>query len=91
MTDKPRIRLYGSDQCPYCVAARMLLTQKGLPFEDVPVGGDYELRKQMESLSGGWSVPQIFLDGAPIGGFDELHELDKSGELDRMLGISENA
>ena len=79
MTDKPRIRLYGSDQCPYCVAARMLLTKKGLPFEDVPVGGDYELRKQMESLSGGWS------------GFDELHELDKSGELDRMLGIGENA
>jgi len=69
----------------------MLLTKKGLQFEEVPVGGDYELRKQMESLSGGWSVPQIFLDGAPIGGFDELLILDKSGELDRMLGISENA
>ena len=39
MTDKPRIRLYGSDQCPYCVAARMLLTKKGLQFEEVPVGG----------------------------------------------------
>jgi glutaredoxin 3 len=69
----------------------MLLAKKGLQFEDVPVGSDDELRKQMESLSGGWSVPQIFLDGAPLGGFDELHALDKSGELDRMLGINENA
>lgn len=91
MTDKPRIRLYGSDQCPYCVAARMLLANKRLQFEDVPVGSDYELRKQMESLSGGWSVPQIFIDGAPIGGFDELHALDKSGELDRMLDATEHA
>lgn len=91
MTDNPRIKLYGSNQCPYCVAARMLLTKKGLQFEDVPVGGNYELRKQMESLSGGWSVPQIFLDGEPIGGFDELYELNNSGELDRMLGINESA
>jgi len=90
MTEKTRITLYGSDQCPYCVAARMLLQKKGLEWKDVPVGGNYELRKEMEALSGGWTIPQILIDEQPIGGFDELYALDKSGELDKMLGLSDD-
>ncbi len=91
MNDKPRIRLYGSEYCGYCLAARMLLKKKGLDFEDIPVGSDPALRRQMEEASGGRTVPQIFIDDAPIGGFDELCALDNSGELDRMLGIGEDA
>ena len=89
MAKEPRIRLYGSDTCPYCVAARSLLATKGLEFEDVPVG-DPALRKLMEEQSGGRTVPQIFVDDQPIGGFDELYLLNQSGELDRLLGTTEH-
>ena len=91
MNDKSRIRIYGSDYCGFCVAARRLLAEKGLDFEDVPVGGDPALRKKMEEMSGRRTIPQIFIDDRPIGGFDELYALNKSGELDRMLGIGESA
>jgi glutaredoxin 3 len=87
MTDTPRIKMFGTAGCPYCLAARMLLKKKSLAFEDVAVDGDYELRKEMENLSGRWTVPQIFIDEKPIGGFEELYALDSSGELDRLLGI----
>ena len=73
------------------MAARMLLKKKGLDYEDVPVGGDEALRRKMEEMSGGRTVPQIFVDDEPIGGFDELYTLNNSGELDRMLGIGESA
>jgi len=67
----------------------MLLKKKGLDFEDISVSGDHELRQQMERLSGGRSVPQIFIDDKPIGGFDELYLLEKSGELDRLLAAAD--
>lgn len=91
MSDKPRIRMYGSEFCGYCMAARTLLKRKGLEYEEIPVAGDPALRRQMEEESGGYTVPQIFIDDVPIGGFDELNALDKSGELDRMLGIGGDA
>ena len=91
MNEKPRIRIYGSEYCGYCVAARMLLDRKGLAYEDVPVGSDAALRKIMEEKSGGRTLPQIFIDDRPIGGFDELNALNMSGELDRMLGTGESA
>ena len=91
MNDAPRIRLYGTEHCGYCLAARMFLKKKGLAFEDIPVGDDPEMRRQMQEQGGGRTVPQIFIDGTPIGGFDELCALDKSGELDRMLDIGESA
>lgn len=91
MNDTPRIRLYGTEHCGYCLAARMLLKKKGVEFEDISIGGDPAMRRQMQELGGGPTVPQIFIDDTPIGGFDELCALDKSGELDRMLGIGEHA
>jgi glutaredoxin 3 len=91
MNDKPRIRIYGSEYCGYCIAARMLLDRKGLAYEDIPVGADGDSRKIMENESGGRTIPQIFVDDVPIGGFDELNAMNMSGELDRMLGIDERA
>ena len=91
MNERPRIRIYGSEYCGYCLAARMLLDRKGLAYEDIPVGADDDLRKIMEKESGGRSIPQIFIDDVPIGGFDELNNLNMNGELDRMLGIDEPA
>lgn len=72
--------------CPYCLAARMLLKKKGVEYEDIPVDNDPERRKEMQELSGGRTVPQIFIDGRPIGGFDQLNALERNGELDRLLG-----
>lgn len=86
--DLPRIVVYGTEFCPYCTAARMLLTKKGLEFEEVPVSGDADKRREMERMSGRHTVPQIFIDGEPIGGFDELYTLDQEGRLDEILGRS---
>ena len=83
--------MYGSEHCSYCLAARMLLKKKGLEFEDIPVGSDDTMRARMETESGRRTVPQIFIDDEPIGGFDELYALDNSGELDRMLDTGEVA
>jgi glutaredoxin 3 len=91
MTDKSRIRIYGSETCSFCMAARMLLKKKGLDYEDIPIGGDEELRRRIEELSGQRTVPQIFIDDRPIGGFDELYELEKSGDLDRLMASGADA
>lgn len=80
-----KIRIYGTNSCAWCGAARMLLKRKGLDYEDILVGGDSARRAEMENLSGRRSVPQIFIDDRSIGGYDDLVALDQSGELDRML------
>ncbi len=63
----------------------MLLTKKGVSFEDISVSRDQALRAKMEQLSGRRTVPQIFINDEPIGGFDELYSLDKQGKLDDLL------
>ncbi len=89
MTEQsPHIIIYGTETCSYCSAARMLLKKKGLDYEDILVSRDPELRATMERLSGGHTVPQIFINDRPIGGFDELYALDKSGELDDILNAA---
>lgn len=82
---EPRIVIYGTETCSYCSAARMLLKKKGLDYEDILVSRDADKRAEMERLSGGHTVPQIFINGRPVGGFDELYALEKSGELDEIL------
>jgi glutaredoxin 3 len=82
----PRIEVYGTEFCSYCAAARLLLKRKGLTYEDIIVSGNPDARAEMERRSGRRTVPQIFIDGRPIGGFDELDALDRSGQLDRWLG-----
>jgi glutaredoxin 3 len=79
------IRIYGNDSCAYCGAARMLLTKKGVRFEDVLVNKDADKLSEMRERSGRTSVPQIFVGETHVGGFDELCELDKNGELDELL------
>lgn len=85
----PPIKLYGTRFCSYCVRARMLLKRKGLEFEDINVGGNTELRAEMMALGGGHTVPQIFIAEQAIGGYDDLAALNRSGELDRLLGLED--
>lgn len=79
------VTIYGNATCPYCGAARMLLKKKGVAFDDVLVNADCDKRSEMRERSGRSSVPQIFVGDKHVGGFDELYELDKSGELDELL------
>jgi glutaredoxin 3 len=79
------ITIYTTTSCPYCVQAKRLLTHKGVPYTEVDVTMDAGLRQEMIAASGRRTVPQIFIDGRSIGGFDELYELEQSGELDDLL------
>ena len=81
----PKVIIYGNASCPYCGAARMLLTKKSVEFEDISVTGDASLFEEMLQKSGRRSVPQIFIDDHHVGGFDELDALNRSGELDKLL------
>jgi len=74
--------------CPYCFAAKNLLKDKGVPFEEKDVTMNPIKRAAMSEKSGGkTSVPQIFIDDLHVGGFDELAALDRQGKLDALLGL----
>lgn len=78
--------VYTTRQCPYCLRAKALLDRKQVSYQEIPVDSDLEARDRMIQLSGRRTVPQIFIDDKPIGGFDDLYVLDQTGELDRLLG-----
>ena len=80
-----KVVLYTTQYCPFCVQAKALLRHRGIPFEEIDVGGDDALRLEMIEASGRRTVPQIFINGSAIGGFEELRALDERGELDRLL------
>lgn len=83
-----KIEIYTTPICPYCVRAKALLNKKGVKFEEFNVMTDRAKRTEMEKRSGGHTVPQIFIDGKPIGGCDDLFELDFDGELNGLLGLA---
>ncbi len=83
-----RVEIYTGPACGYCMAAKALLKRKGVAFEEKEVGGDPALREEMIRRAGGRrTVPQIFIEGEHVGGSDDLHALDRAGELDAKLGI----
>lgn len=80
------ITLYTSKLCGFCFAAKRLLKEKGADFEEIDVTFSPSARQaMMERAGGGHTVPQIFIDDRHIGGCDELHALDRDGELDTLL------
>ena len=85
MKAEPRVEIFGNTSCVYCMAARTLLTRKSVPFRDIIVSDDPDQLAVMRERSGRSSVPQIFVDGEHVGGFDELDALEKSGRLDELL------
>jgi glutaredoxin 3 len=80
-----RIQMYSTAWCGYCVRAKALLDGKGLDYEEIVLDDDPGFRRRLFDLTGGWTVPQIVIDGTPIGGYTELWRLEKSGELDETL------
>ncbi|RMD71028.1 MAG: glutaredoxin 3 [Gammaproteobacteria bacterium] len=85
----PNVVVYLTRHCPYCVHAKRLLDRKGVAYTVIDVGKDPSLRKEMVAKSGRTTVPQIFIDDRPVGGYDDLVELDREGQLDRLLGKKE--
>ena len=77
--------MYTTRWCGYCVRAKALLKQRELPFEELALDDDPAFRQKVFDATGGWTVPQILIDGKPIGGYTELWRLDKSGQLDAQL------
>jgi glutaredoxin 3 len=86
LADADRIVVYSTPFCGYCGAAKRLLAGKGIDVTEIDVMFDPEQRQKMMEKSGGRrTVPQIFIDGRRIGGFEDLSALDANGELDRLL------
>ena len=80
------VLIYSTASCPYCQAADRLLVRKGVnDIERVRVDLEPARRAEMQQKSGRTAVPQIWIDGRHVGGSDELHELDDSGQLDQLL------
>ena len=77
--------MYTTRWCGYCVRAKTLLDSRGLEYEEIFLDDDPGFRATVHGLTGGWTVPQILIDGQPIGGYTELWRLDKSGQLDARL------
>lgn len=83
MTQK--VTIYTTPYCPYCHAAKALLKKKGVAFEEIDVQ-NAALRQQMMLRSNGrHTVPQIFIGETHVGGSDDIHELDRRGQLDPLL------
>lgn len=82
----PDIEIYTSPLCPYCHRAKKLLKQKGVDFKEIDVLMSPKRRTEMRERAGGVNtVPQIFINGRGVGGSDELHALERQGQLDPLL------
>ncbi|TWH76099.1 glutaredoxin 3 [Azomonas agilis] len=81
----PDILIYTSATCPYCIRAKGLLSQKGVPFQEISVDGKPEVRADMAQKAGRTSVPQIWIGDRHVGGCDDLFALERSGQLEPLL------
>lgn len=80
------VELYTTSICGYCAAAKRLLSSKGVSFAEVDILAEPGRRAEMtQRANGGRTVPQIFIGGQHIGGFDDMNALDRAGKLDPLL------
>ena len=77
----PRVKIYTTTYCGYCLRAKKLLETKKIPFEEINVTEDPKTRDWLVKTTGLKTVPQIFIDDKPIGGYDDLAKLDAEGKL----------
>jgi glutaredoxin 3 len=88
----PKVEIYTTPICPYCVRAKRLLDKKRVVYEEIDLWTDPGRRPEMLSRAEGrTTVPQIFIDGKGVGGSDELHALDAAGRLDGLLQAGESS
>jgi len=80
-----QVLIYTTEVCPYCQHAKRLLDTKGVAYEEIRIDQNPAMKEQMIAKSGRRTVPQIFINGQPIGGFDDMAALEKAGKLDILL------
>jgi glutaredoxin 3 len=79
--DVKNVIVYSADWCPFCTRAKALLKSREIPFEEINVDRVPGFREKLVEMTGRMTVPQIMVDGEPIGGFDDIAALDRNGEL----------
>ncbi|HEX6833895.1 MAG TPA: glutaredoxin 3 [Rudaea sp.] len=84
----PKVEMYTSATCAYCVAAKTLLKQKGYDYQEIRIDTDPAKLREMLDRSQRRTVPQIFINGHHVGGYDDLVAADRSGELAKIAGAS---
>lgn len=84
----PEVIMYSTAVCPYCVAAKNFLKSRGLGYQEVRVDTDPAARALMMERTRRTSVPQIFINGTHVGGYEELVALDRSGGLAPLVGAA---
>jgi glutaredoxin 3 len=81
-----KVEIYTTRYCAYCIAAKRLLTGKGVVYSEIDVSRDAQARADMvERANGRMTVPQIFIGADHVGGYDDLYALDQAGGLDPLL------
>jgi len=85
----PKVLIYCTRFCPYCLRAHMLLKSKKVEYTSINVGGNSELWDEMHTKSGRNTVPQIFIGDYHVGGYDDLAAHNQSGQLDELLNYEE--
>jgi glutaredoxin 3 len=86
----PKVEIYTWRFCPFCIRAKQLLDRKGVTYTENVIDGDEDARDAMvaRGSDGKRSVPQIFIDGAHVGGCDDLYALERQGRLDALLAVA---
>lgn len=79
------IKIYSTSWCPPCAAAKRMLTDMGQTFEEIDIEKEGISREKLSEITGGSTVPQIIINGKPIGGFDSLMRLNQDGTLKELL------
>lgn len=85
------VKIYTTRLCGYCIRAKALLNSKRIKFEEIDVSSNAELRLWLRERTGRTSVPQIFINGKAVGGYDDIAALDRQGKLDPMLAATVTA
>lgn len=83
------VEIYTWRTCPFCIRAKNLLNNKGVEFVEYSIDGDEEARDKMaQRANGRRSLPQIFINDCHVGGCDDIHALERQGQLDELLASS---
>jgi glutaredoxin 3 len=76
-----RVTIYTTEPCGYCRVAKALLDKRSIPYDEINLAKDPDGRAELVRLTGMMTFPQVVIDGAPIGGYQELAQADRSGRL----------
>ncbi len=80
-----KVQIYTTSWCPYCGAAKALLEEKGVAYEEIDADAEAARAEMIQRAHGRRTVPQIFVGATHVGGYDEIAALERQGQLDRLL------